>query len=121
MRFFLDANIPLSLKVVFRVHGEVMHANDDPRGGRTDQDIARGAMEFGAILVTRDLEFANPKLFPVGAHLGLIILRVPHFYVASQIAALVQRFLSKAPLSDLEGAITVVEPGRVRRLRRSQR
>lgn len=122
MKFFLDANLPRSLKEVFAQCGEVHHVNDNGRGhGMTDKEIAQMAVNAGAILVTRDLEFANPTLFPEGSHVGLLILRLPSFYGTSQMMSLLRTFLSKTPLPDLEGGVTILEPGRVRTLRRKRR
>ncbi len=118
MKFFIDANLPISLKEVLSSHGEVQHARDIDLHESDDNDIASHASKNQAILITRDLEFANPNLYPIGKHYGLIIMRVPPFFTALQICNVLKRYLLKEDLERLKNGITVVEPSRVRKLRR---
>lgn len=39
-------------------------------------EIIRLAKEKKAILLTRDSDFANPSLYPLGSHEGIILLRI---------------------------------------------
>lgn len=115
MHFFLDANLPVSTKEIFARYGEVWHAADVGLAKASDEKIARWSRERDAVLVTKDLGFSNPHLFPAGAHHGLVILRVPSRYTAKQIKGVLRHFLTEATVDDLPGTITLVEPRRVRR------
>lgn len=59
MRFFLDANLPSSSKEVVQKYGRVDHARDIGMAGATDGKIIEYATKNKAILVTKDLDFAN--------------------------------------------------------------
>lgn len=115
MKFFLDANIPYSAMAVFEELGlEAVHARDAGLGKATDKEIILYAEKNKCILVTKDLEFANPFMFPQESHCGVIVLRLPHFFKANQFAEALEEFLNSVNLSDLEKSITVVKPGRYR-------
>lgn len=114
MNFFLDANLPCSLKDIFSRYGEVWHTNDVGLQSAIDQDVFNFAVSKRAILVTRDLDFGNPYLYPKEAHHGIIILRVPSHYNSAQIKNIFADFLSAIELEDLLHFITVIEPGKIR-------
>ncbi|PIR71991.1 MAG: hypothetical protein COU42_02910 [Candidatus Nealsonbacteria bacterium CG10_big_fil_rev_8_21_14_0_10_36_24] len=88
-----------------------------------DEEIFNFTVEQKAILITRDLEFGNPHLYPPDSHHGLIIIRVPFYFTAEQINKTLKGFLSLIKIADLKGVITVVEPGkiRVRKVERERR
>lgn len=115
VRFFLDANLPYSAKDIFASHGEVEHTRDADLAAATDEEIAHYAFKRGAVLVTQDLEFSNPYLFPKGSHVGLIVVRMPTHFTAEQAKKVLQWFLEVTPLNELLNIITVVEPGQIRK------
>lgn len=118
MKFFLDANVPIAVRDFLAISGQVMLARDHAMSGATDKDVADFAFRHDAILVTRDMEFSNPTLFPLGSHFGMLMIRVPHFSTALQIANTVRASLVDTDMKELVDSITVVEPGRTVRLRR---
>lgn len=115
MKFFLDANLPYSTKDVFSRHGEAEHARDAGLGKASDTKIARYARKRKAVLVTQDLEFGNPYLFPTGSHIGLVIVRMPTQFTAAQTRKVLQWFLDVTPSNELLNTVTVVQPGQIRR------
>ncbi len=77
MKLFLDVNIPYSALVICEELGlKASHARDIGLQRAADKEIAEFAKKDGSILITKDLEFANTKLFPLNSHNGLIIMRV---------------------------------------------
>ena len=118
MKFLIDANLPLALKKILSLHGDAVHANDIRLGHANDEVLAQRALREKAILVTRDLEFANPAMFPAGKHYGLLILRLPSSFTANSICHAMQHAFRSIASAELPGCITVIEPGRVRRFRR---
>lgn len=112
MKFFLDENVPLSAIDAIRNLGfEVEHARSAGLGGRPDREIANYAKKRRAVLVTK---FGSLALYPKNAHHGLLVLRLPHYYTASQIAEALKAFLTKISPEALTGSITVLEAGRYR-------
>jgi predicted nuclease of predicted toxin-antitoxin system len=93
---------------------EAEHARNVGLRSAPDKDIAEYARKRKAILVTKDLEFGSPLVYPVHSHYGVLIVRLPHYFTAQQIAAAVKKFLSRVKPDILAGAITVLEPGRYR-------
>lgn len=114
MNFFLDANLPVSSKEIFDEVGTAWHARDVNLASATDEEILLFAIKKKTILVTRDLEFGNPYLYPKDSHCGLIILRVPFRFTAAQINKVFKEFLSSIEIQHLKNAITIVEPGKIR-------
>jgi predicted nuclease of predicted toxin-antitoxin system len=115
MRFFLDMNIPYSaLKVFEELKLESSHARDVGLNKADDGEIAGYAKKKQSILLTKDLEFANAKLFPFGSHEGLIIMRLPTFFKASQFVNVLRDFLVSINIKDLNNAVAIVKPGKYR-------
>ncbi|PIZ88969.1 MAG: hypothetical protein COX90_01870 [Candidatus Nealsonbacteria bacterium CG_4_10_14_0_2_um_filter_38_17] len=114
MNFFIDTNLPYSSKDIFCKYGKTWHTQDVNLQGASDTDILRFAIQKKAILITRDLEFGNPYLYPRKSHCGLIIVRVPFYFTAKQINKTLKDFLTSVNREKLKNTITVVEPGKIR-------
>ena len=115
MKFFLDTNIPYSALKIFEELGlESAHARDAGLSRAGDKEIADYAKKNGSIMITKDLEFANAKLFPSGSHEGLIIIRLPTFFKASQFVNVLQDFLSSVNINDLKQSVAIVKIGKYR-------
>lgn len=116
MRFFLDANMPRSAAaLVSRFGHQVEFAKDIGMGGASDDEIATHARKTGAVLLTRDLDFADVRRYPPDEFLGLVVLRLPEQTTASEIAQVLERFLSDTVLvNSLPGHLAIVEYERAR-------
>jgi predicted nuclease of predicted toxin-antitoxin system len=72
-------------------------------------------MRTGAVLLTRDLDFADVRQYPPQKHAGIVVLRLPDDATAHAIASIVERFVEQAAFLDsLRGRLAVIETGRVR-------
>ena len=116
MSFLIDANLPRSVAVLLASLGHhVEFARDIGLAAAPDREIAARAKLTGAILLTRDLDFANIRLYPPEEYAGLVVLRLPEDATASVIAAAVGRFVREpAFLAALHGRLAIVEADRVR-------
>ncbi|MDP2668973.1 MAG: DUF5615 family PIN-like protein [bacterium] len=114
MKFFLDANIPYSAIKLFKKPDIALHVRDVGLGDSSDEVILKHAFSQDAILITRDLDFANIILYPVSVHAGIIVIRVPSHFTAQNINDVLRRFLSSADKKLLQKATTILEPGRYR-------
>ena len=64
MKFFLDANIPLSvIDDIKELNFEVDHARKIGLASASDKEIADYSKKEKAILVTKDLEFGNTMIY----------------------------------------------------------
>lgn len=115
MRFFLDKNIPKSIITSLQEAGhEVEYARIIFPQETSDNKIAEYAKKNNAILVTRDLEFGNPIIYSSEAHYGVIIIRYPYYFTASQITANFKQFLKSINPDELKSSITILELNKYR-------
>ena|SRR3989344_8943942 len=114
MKFILDANIPYSTKQIFPKSDKVFHVRDIGLAEANDYEIIKRALKEGAVLVTRDLDFANIILYPVDTHCGVIAIRVPSYFTAPEINKVLKSFFATVDKKTLAGALTIVEPGQYR-------
>jgi predicted nuclease of predicted toxin-antitoxin system len=97
--------ISLTLLKVFFLNLANRHARDVNLQSASDDKVFNFPVKNKVILVTRDLEFGNPYLYPRNSHYGLIIVRVPFYFTAKQINKILKEFLSSIETKNLERAI----------------
>jgi predicted nuclease of predicted toxin-antitoxin system len=116
VRFLIDANLPRSLaELVSKLGHDVQFARDVGLGTAPDREIAAHAQKAGAVIVTRDLDFADVRQYPPERYSGIVALRVPDDATAPDIVSVAERFLREQRfLSHLSGRLAVVERDRVR-------
>ncbi len=120
LRVLLDQNVPqdcLAWLQQVRPAWSVWHVNLIGLAGRPDSEVFRWAQERQAIVVSYDEDFADARTFPLGAHYGIIRLRVWPTTIELTIDAL-QRVLNQVPESDLARNLLIVDNRRIR-LRRA--
>lgn len=108
------ANIPrAAMKVLHRQGHIAEHVRDIGLGDASDDRIA--AQAEGAVLVTRDLDFADVRRYPPVDGPGFLVLRVPEHLTADHIATLLERFVSMTNLvSQIPGHLVVLDENRAR-------
>lgn len=101
---------------VIEDHGHIAeHANDLGLGAAEDAALSARARATEAILVTRDLEFADVRRYPPREHAGIVVVRVPDDWGASRIAALLGAFLDMTGLVEqIPGHLVILDPGQAR-------
>lgn len=116
MRVLLDANMPRSALSLLKREGHVVeHARDIGMGNVPDAEIAARAIKMDAVLMTRDLDFADVRHYPPTGHPGIIVLRMADDAVAADIVQLIERFIQRTDLiAKLPGHLVILEPARVR-------
>ena len=114
MKFILDANMPYSGKKLFGHPDRAVHVRDIGLADASDDEILERARQEGAIVVSRDMDFANIILHPIHTHAGAVVMRVPAYFTAEEIKKVLQQFLSVADTKIMSRALTVIEPGRFR-------
>ena len=114
MRLKLDENLGPDIARLFRSAGHDVHTvPEEGLNGAADSKIAAAAIAEGRILMTLDLDFANPLRLPPQGTPGVVVLRPsqPLMELIFQVASEVLPFLEK---ESPEGKIWIVEVGRIR-------
>ena len=116
MRFLVDANLPHSTLPLLQSLGHrAEHVRDIGLGNAPDVQIAGHARRHGAVLLTRDLDFADIRNYPPPDYNGLIVLRVRDDALAWEIVNLLERFLHRTELvARIPGHLVILEEDRVR-------
>lgn len=116
MRFLVDANLPRSTAALLRGLGhEVEFARDIGLAAAPDRDIAARAKTTAAVLLTRDLDFADVRRYPPQSYFGIVVLRLPDDATAHAINLAVERFVRERDfLAALKGRVVIVEAARAR-------
>lgn len=115
MKFLVDADLPKSAaKVIKELGFEVEDVREISLGNVEDSEIIRYAKQRGFIIITRDLDFGNILVYPVKSHKGVIILRLPCFFVSKQINNILLEFLKSTKEEEIKNSIVIVELGRYR-------
>jgi predicted nuclease of predicted toxin-antitoxin system len=122
LRILLDQN--LSREVVpwlerQRPLWEVWHVKDVGLAGKPDAEVFKWAQAERAIIVTYDEDFADTRTFALGAHCGVIRLRVWPTTVENTREA-IRRLLAVVSEDQLFGSLIIIDPGKIR-LRRARR
>lgn len=94
---------------------EAEHVRDTKLRDAPDAQIAAYALASGAVLVSRDLDFADMRHYPPADYHGLLVLRLPDDSGAAQIADVLNRFLASSDfVEQLPGHLVIVDASRVR-------
>ena len=106
MRFLVDAQLPTALaRHIASLGHEAEHVADSARSRDTDQSLRAYAAQIGAVIVTKDEDFAVHRLLNDGP--AIVWVRVGN----TRRAALLGRFTTEWPtiVAALERGETIVE------------
>ena len=114
MRFKLDENLDVRLVPLVAEGGhDVATIHQENLTGSDDGRIYEACVQERRILVTLDLDFANPVRFPPAPTDGIVVIRSPR-PALTLIRATLESALPTLKSRDLKGALWIVEPGRIR-------
>ncbi len=115
MRFLIDENLPASVGSVFEDLGfEAQHVrNLKELRGRPDEVIFEYAVSQKSIIVTRDLNFANPIRFELHKLSGIIVLRFPNEISIQSMTEEIKRLIAMFKKADWHHII-ILQPGSAR-------
>ena len=114
MKIKLDENLSLHLKdPLLQLGHEASTAFEEGLLGKVDTDVGAAAKGEGRMIFTLDLDFADLRKFPPGAHPGIILFR-PRSMGPMAVNQFVLRFAQQTELGELARCLAVVEPHRVR-------
>jgi predicted nuclease of predicted toxin-antitoxin system len=111
--FLVDESMPRAVTRALAQAHDVVDVRDIGLRGATDDAIATRARADSRIVVSGDLDFSNALRFPPGTHPGIVVARLPDVLAPDDMATVIVAAIAEVG-SDLIGAITIVEPTRVR-------
>ena len=114
MKFKLDENLAQDAVEIFQSRG---HETDNVRkeglDGSDDGIIFRICQREERILITLDLDFANPYEFPAETCAGIVVLR-PSIPSRKRIAVLLNRLIQALEVEPIAGRLWIVDESRIR-------
>ena len=114
MRFKLDENLDVRLAAAMRelgLDGDTVLS--EALSGVADEGSFEACNKAGRVLITLDLDFANPFRFPPASGSGIIVLR-PQSTSLAHVKSLLFGALARLKEESIEGRLWIVETGRVR-------
>ncbi len=115
LRFLIDEDCPLRLEALLAAKGyDAIHVKTAGLAGTKDAALFVWAQTEKRIIISRDMGWANIITYPLGTHVGLIVLRLPYESIASEIATAVENFFNAIDVSQLPGGLVIVEKNRFR-------
>jgi len=79
-----------------------------------DRLLSAHCASEGRCLVTLDLDFGNPLVFPPRDYAGLAVLRLPHDAAYEDLLNAVRTLADGLDRDEIAGHLWVVQPGRIR-------
>ena len=115
MKLKLDENMSGFCAALFREAGlDAARVPDQSLCSTPDRELIEHCRSEGRVLVTLDLDFANPLVFKPSDYAGIAVLRLPpkpsHAYLVDAVRTHVAG-LAKEPIA---GKLWVVQLGRIR-------
>ena len=114
MKFKLDENLDVRLAAAMQAKGfDGDTVLSEALSGTSDEGLFEVCKTTDRVLITLDLDFANPFRFPPGSASGIIVLR-PQSTNIPQVRSLLFHAIARLNEEDIKGRLWIVEPGRVR-------
>lgn len=115
MRFKLDENLGRSALAAFQSAGhDVSSIHLQALDGAPDGQVFAVCRDEGRVLVTCDLDFANPLVYDPRSGPGVAVLRLPRSPGPTDIRVLVAVLMKALAHHDIAGCLWVVRQDRVR-------
>lgn len=115
MNIKLDENLGRRGVDAFRAAAhDVDTVADEGLASGNDHEVRAAATAAGRVLVTLDLDFANPLVHPPAPTPGIAVLRVPDPVTPAVIRSAVSVLLAELASRDIAGRLWIVELDRIR-------
>jgi hypothetical protein len=114
VRFKLDENVPAAISRPIAAAGhDVKTVSGEGISGCEDQTLCDVCRAEQRILVTLDMDFANPLRFPPEAAAGIIVLRPPR-PLLPLLRSMLDNVLARTKTESVTGSLWIAEPASIR-------
>ena len=114
MKFKIDENLPAETAETLRQSGFVADTvAEEDLSGSDDETVVARSRTGDRILVTLDLDFANIRAYPPGAHSGIIVLRLKR-QDKTTVLSYVRRLATALATRSPHGELWIVDGNRIR-------
>jgi predicted nuclease of predicted toxin-antitoxin system len=116
LRFLIDQNVPFAVTEWLKVQRPdwiIEHVKDLGFEGKSDSFLYKWAQDNGAIVITYNEDFADARMYPLGAHHGVIRLRVWPTTIENTQKA-IARLLMQIPENNLPKSLIIIDNYKIR-------
>jgi len=115
VRLKLDENLGKYVATTLRQSGhDVTTVSGEGLAGSDDPVVIAVCRDENRCLVTLDVEFGNPLLFPPSRYAGIAVLRLPHQSTFGDLLATVQTLIAGLEQNPISGQLWIVQRNRIR-------
>jgi len=115
MKLKLDENLGRQAAELLRGRGhDVQTVPDEHLGAASEEVLIQACRTERRCLVTLDLDFGNPLLFPPTEYAGIAVLRPPRKPSPSDLLETVETLMSALARESPVGRLWIVQRGRIR-------
>ena len=115
MKLKLDENLGKAcLEILSGAGHDVATVATQSMTSAADDELIKACAREGRALVTLDLDFSNPLVFPPDEHAGVAVLRLPSKASQGSLLGTVRTLVSALKREELAGKLWIVEGGRIR-------
>jgi predicted nuclease of predicted toxin-antitoxin system len=115
LSFLVDEDLPQRLVDALMASGRVAtHVRDAGLTSQRDEAVYKYAVANGFTLITADVEFGSVLIFPLGAHHGIVLTRLPNEMPNALAVQRIVAVLSLLAEDDVRGNVIVIDERRTR-------
>jgi Domain of unknown function (DUF5615) len=115
LKLKLDENLGHRTATLFRAAGhDALTVFEQGLSGVTDRILIDHCREEGRALVTLDLDFSNPLVFPPWEYRGIAVFRLPRNPTSADIDRAANILIATLATENLDRKLWIVEPTRIR-------
>ena len=116
LRFLIDQNVPFAVSEWLKEQRPdwiIQHVKDLGFEGKPDTFLYQWSQKHQAIVITYDEDFADARMYPLGAHCGVIRLRVWPTTIENTKEA-ISRLLMQVSENDLPKNLIIIDNYKIR-------
>ena len=115
MKCLVDEALPRSLaKALKDAEIDAVDARDVGLGGKADPEVLAHAVSDERSLITKDLDFTDPRRFPPDRHFGILVVRFPDTVSKATLVRMVVDAVKTLKDDEVVQNVVILEPTNVR-------